>query len=68
MEKWNSHCEQGKPMDQTKDLFCMCELGVACCQSQHQCHFWRLNSMFEAYWTGKRVWQLSIKFMSFMKL
>ena len=28
-------------------------LGVAHCQSQHQCYFWRICSMFEAYCTGK---------------
>ena len=28
--------------------------GVACCcQSQHQCHFWQMNLMFEVYCTGK---------------
>ena len=26
-------------MEQTRGLFCMCDLGVAGCQSQHQCHF-----------------------------
>ena len=27
----------------------MCDLGVASCHSQHQCHFWRIISMLEAY-------------------
>ena len=27
--------------------------GVTHCQSQHQCHLWRLSSMFEAYCTRK---------------
>ena len=45
-----------------------CNSGVARCQSQHQCHIWRMNSMLEAYCTGKWAWQLSIKFLSFMKL
>ena len=26
----------------------MCDSGVACCQSKHQCHFWRMNSMFRS--------------------
>ena len=45
--------EHGQPMEQTRGLFCTCDLGVARCQSQHQCHFWRMSSMFEAYCTGK---------------
>ena len=28
-----------------KSLFCMYESVVACCQSQHQYHFWRMNSI-----------------------
>ena len=32
------------------------------CQSQHQCHIWRMDSMFEANCVGKLAWQLSIKF------
>ena len=37
-------------------FYCMCGLGVAPCQSQHQCHFWQMNFMFEAYCTGKLAW------------
>ena len=48
-------------------LFCKCDWSVACYQLHHQCHFWRKNLMFEAYNKGKRAWQLSIKFMSFMR-
>ena len=29
---------------------------------QHQCHIWRMNSMFEANCAGKLAWQLPIKF------
>ena len=29
----------------------MCDSAVAGCQSQHQYHFWRMSSMFEAYCT-----------------
>ena len=73
MEKRYSQLEQGHPMAQTKCLYCTClyctcDSGVTRCQSQNQCHFWRMNSMFEAYCTGKWAWQLSIKFMSFMRL
>ena len=42
--------------------------GVARCQSQHQCHFWRMSLIFEAYCTDKWAWQLLIKSMSFMRL
>ena len=49
-------------------FFCTCDSGVARCQSQHQCHFRRINLMFEAYCMGKCAWQLSIKCMSFMGL
>ena len=52
-EKRNSQCEHGQPMEQTRGLFCMCDSGLAHCQSQHQCHIWRMNSMFEANCTGK---------------
>ena len=31
----------------SRGLFCMCDSGVARCQSQHQCHFWRMNLMLE---------------------
>ena len=37
---------------------------VARCQSQHQCHFWRINSMFEAYCTDQWAWQLSINVLT----
>ena len=40
MEKRNSLLEHGQPLEQTRGLFCTCDLGVACCQSQHQYHFW----------------------------
>ena len=39
MEKWNSQLEHGQPMEQTRGLFCMCDSGVARCQSQHQYYF-----------------------------
>ena len=45
-EKWNSQCEYGQPMEQTRGLFCMCDSGMARCKSQHQCHFWPMNLMF----------------------
>ena len=48
-EKRNCQSEHGQPMEQTRCLFCTCESVVARCQPQHQCHFWRINSMFEAY-------------------
>ena len=32
MEKRNSQLEHGSPMEQTRDLFCTCDSGVACCQ------------------------------------
>ena len=35
MEKRNSQLEHGQPMEQTRGLFCMCDSGVARCQSQH---------------------------------
>ena len=46
-EKRNSQYEHGQPMEQTKNLFCTCDSGVARCQSQRQCDFLRMNSMFE---------------------
>ena len=52
-EKRNSQCEHGQPMEQSISLFCTCHSGVAGCQSQHQCHIWPMNSMFEANCTGK---------------
>ena len=54
-------------MEQTKDLFCMCDSGVARCQSQNQHHYWQMNSLFEVYCMGKSAWQLSIKLMSSMR-
>ena len=39
-------------MEQPRGLFFTCDSGVAGCQSQHQCHFWRMSLMFEAYCTG----------------
>ena len=32
-EKPNSQCEHGQPMEQTRDLFCTCDSGVARFQS-----------------------------------
>ena len=63
MDKQNSQLEHGQPMEQTRGLFCMCDSGVARCQSQHQYHFWRMSSRFEVYCMGKCAWQLSIKFV-----
>ena len=49
-EKRNSQLrEHRQPMEQTRGLLCTCDSGVTRCQSQHQCHFWRINSIFEAY-------------------
>ena len=48
----NSQLGHGQPLEQTRGLFCMCDFGVARCQSQRLYHFWRLGSMFEAYCTG----------------
>ena len=45
-EKRNSQCEHGQPMEQTRSLFCTCNSGVTRCQSQHQCHIWRMNLTF----------------------
>ena len=53
MEKRNSQFERGKTIEQTNAFFTRANLGVARCQSQHKCHFWRMNSMFEANCTGK---------------
>ena len=63
MEKRNSQLEHRQPMEQTKGLFCTCDLGVARCQSQHQYYYWRMSLMLEVFCTGKRAWQLSIKFV-----
>ena len=48
-EMQNSQLEHRQPMEQTKGLFSKCDSGVTRCQSQLQCHFWRINLMFEAY-------------------
>ena len=61
MEKRNSQLEHRQPNELTGSLFCTCDSVVACCQSQNQCHFWRMSSMPEACFTGKCAWQLSIK-------
>ena len=45
MEKRNSQCEHGQPLEQTRSLFCACDSGVARCQSQHQCLFWRMSEL-----------------------
>ena len=68
MEKRNSQLEHGQPLEHTRSLFFTCHSDVARCQSQHQCHFWGMGLMLEAYYKGKCAWQLSIKFMFFMKL
>ena len=52
-EKQNSQLEHRQPMEQKRSLFCMCDLGVASCKSQHQFLFWRMSSMFEGYCTVK---------------
>ena len=56
--------EQGQLKEQTRGLFCTSDSSVGRCKSEHQCHFWRMSSMFEAYCMGKTTWQLSIKLMS----
>ena len=61
MEKWNSQLKHGQPMEQTRGLYCMCDSGVARCQSQHQYHSWQMSSVFVAYCMGKLPWQLSFK-------
>ena len=44
----------------SRSLFCMCNSGVACCQSQHQCHIWRMRtSMFEVNCTSQWAWLMS---------
>ena len=53
MAKRNSQLEQGQPMEQTRGLLCMCDSGLARCQSQHQCHFWGMNLMSEDDCKGK---------------
>ena len=45
MEKRNSQLEHGQPVEQSRGLFCTCDKSAASCQSQHQCHFWRMNLM-----------------------
>ena len=66
--KRNSQCENGQPMEQTRSLFCMCDSGVARCQSQHQCHIWQMNLMFVTNCMGKWARRLSIEFVLFMRL
>ena len=58
MEKRNSQCEHGQPMEQTRSLFCMCNSGVARCQSQHQMNEADVRSELH----GQVSLQLSIKF------
>ena len=53
MEKRNSQLEHGQPKEQKRGLFSMCNSGVACCQSQHQYHFWGMSSMFQVYYSDK---------------
>ena len=43
MGKGSSQLDHGQPMEQTRGLFCTCDSVVARCQSQHQCHFWRMS-------------------------
>ena len=50
--KGNSLLEHVQPMEKTRGLFCLCDSGVADCQSQHQYHFWRMSSVFESYCMG----------------
>ena len=49
MEKQNSQFEHGHLLEQTRGLLCTCDSGVARCQSQYRCQFWRMNSMFASY-------------------
>ena len=69
MEKRNSQIIHGQTMEQTRGLFCMCDLGVARCQSQHQYYFLRMSSMFttpvllfanEFYVRGELRWQVNL--------
>ena len=53
MEKRSSQCKLGQPMEQTSGLFCTYDSGVARGQSQHQCHFWRVNSIFRSILRGQ---------------
>ena len=62
MEKRNSQCEHGQPKEQTRSLFFMCNLDVAHCQSQRQCHIWRIIRCSKQIARAIRAWQLSIKF------
>ena len=43
MEKRNSQCEHGQPMEQTRGLLCNGHSGVARRQSQHQYHFLQMS-------------------------
>ena len=36
-------------------LVCKCDSGVARCQSQYQCHIWRMNTMFDANCTASEL-------------
>ena len=60
-EKRNSQCEHGQPMEQQEACFARATQ-VWLDVKQHQCHIWRMNSMFEANFAGKLAWQLPIKF------
>ena len=53
MEKGNSQCEHGQPMEQTRSLFCTCDSGVAHFQSQHQYHFWRMSATVRSVLHGQ---------------
>ena len=44
-EQRNNQCEHGQSMEQTRGSFWVSDSCVARCQSQHQCHFWRMNSI-----------------------
>ena len=68
MEKRNSQLENGQPMEQTRRLFCKCNTGVARCQTQHQYHIWRMNSMLEANGTASKLGSCLSNFVSFMRL
>ena len=40
-------------MEQIRNLFCMCDSGVARRQSQDQCHFWQMKWMFKSVLYGQ---------------
>ena len=56
----NMDCQEAN-----KSLFCACNSDLARC---HQCHFWLMNLMFKANCMGKWAWQLSFKYVQFMRL